>query len=183
MKNRTGRAADRHFVIYPGSDLALALGLMHVILRDGLQDAEYVKNYTNGFGELTKLTESYTPECVARWTGIAAADVEQLAREYATVRPAAIRVNYGVQRSDRGGSAVRAIAALPVLTGSWREVGGGLQLTTSGAFELNKAGLERPDLQAKSTLGREARLVNMSHLGEALTELERPRVKAIVVYN
>ncbi len=183
VKNRTGKAADRHFAINPGSDLALALGLMHVILRESWHDREYIENYTNGFGELTKLAESYTPGRVAGFTGIAAEDIENLAREYATVRPAAIRVNYGVQRSERGGSAMRAIAALPVLTGSWREVGGGLQLTTSGAFEFNRAELERPDLQMQSLLGREARLVNMTRLGEALTELDEPSVKALVVYN
>lgn len=183
VKNRTGKAADRHFAIHPGSDLALALGLMHVILREGRHDREYVESYSNGFDELVKLAEGYTPERVASLTGIAAQDIESLAREYVTLRPAAIRVNYGVQRSDRGGSAVRAIAALPVLTGSWRERGGGMQLTTSGAFEFNKAGLERADLQRTSMLGREARLVNMSRLGESLTELEQPRVKALVVYN
>lgn len=183
VKNRTGKTADRHFAIHPGSDLALALGLMHVIVRESLQDSNYVESYTQGFSELKKLAESYTPERVASLTGIAAEDIEQLAREYATVRPATIRLNYGVQRSERGGSAVRAIAALPVLTGSWREVGGGVQLTLSGAFELNKAGVERADLQKSSLLGREARIVNMTRLGEALTELDGPRVKAIVVYN
>ncbi len=183
VKNRTGKAADRHFAIYPGSDLALALGLMHVILRESLHDASYIESYTAGFDELAKLAQSYTPERVAALTGISAGDIEMLAREYATVRPAAIRVNYGVQRSERGGSAVRAIAALPVLTGSWREVGGGLQLTTSGAFEFNRSSLERADLQFESPLGREARLVNMSLLGHALTELKDPPVKAMVVYN
>ena len=107
----------------------------------------------------------------------------QLAREYATTRPAAIRVNYGVQRSERGGAAVRAIAALPALTGSWREVGGGLQLSTSQAFQFNRAGLEMPELQKRSALGREARIVNMAELGKALTELDEPPVKAMVVYN
>ncbi len=183
VKNRTGKAADRHFAIYPGSDLALALGLMHVILRESLQDAEYVANYANGLNALAKLAEGYTPERVAGLTGIAASEIETLAREYATTRPAAIRLNYGVQRSERGGSAVRAIAALPVLTGSWREVGGGLQLTTSGAFEFNKAALERPDLQFRSPLGRAARMVNMAQLGQALVELDQPRVRALVVYN
>ena len=92
-------------------------------------------------------------------------------------------MNYGVQRSDKGGAAVRAIAALPVITGAWKRLGGGLQLTTSGAFQLNTAALERPDLQNASTLGREARLVNMSQLGTALLDLNQPPVKALVVYN
>jgi anaerobic selenocysteine-containing dehydrogenase len=183
IRNRTGKAADKHFAIYPGSDLALALGLMHVILRESLEDREYIGAHTNGFDDLAELAKEYPPERVAALTGIASGEIETLAREYATLRPAAIRLNYGVQRSERGGSAVRAIAALPALTGSWREVGGGLQLTTSGAFELNRAALERPDLQWKSALGREARVVNMTRLGHALVELNQPRVAALMVYN
>ncbi len=183
VKNRTGKVADRHFAINPGSDLALALGLIHVILREGWQDRDYVANYTSGFEELAKLASEYPPDRVAALTGICAECVEALAHEYATMRPAAIRLNYGVQRSERGGSAVRAIAALPVVTGSWREIGGGLQLSTSGAFQFNAAALERPDLQSKSPLGREARLVNMTQLGHALVELDQPRVRALVVYN
>jgi anaerobic selenocysteine-containing dehydrogenase len=183
VKNRTGRLADKHFAVNPGSDLALALGLIHVILRNELQDKEYVSAYTRGFDELAALAKQYPPERAAELTGIPAAEIEALAIEYATTRPAAIRVNYGVQRSDRGGSAVRAIAALPVLTGSWREVGGGLQLTTSGAFEFDTLSLQRPDLQLLSPLGRPARVVNMSRLGHALNELEGPRVHALCVYN
>ncbi len=183
IKNRTGKVADRHFSINPGSDLALALGLIHVILREGWHDREYVASYSNGFEELASLAVSYPPNRVAALTGIPSEDIETLAWEYATLRPAAIRVNYGVQRSERGGSAVRAIAALPVITGSWRELGGGLQLSTSGAFEFNRDALERPDLQMSSPLGREARLVNMSQLGYALTELDAPPVRALFVYN
>jgi anaerobic selenocysteine-containing dehydrogenase len=183
VKNRTGRLADRHFAIYPGSDLALALGLAHIILRDNLDDSDYVRQHTNGFDEIRSLAAQYGPERVASLTGIAAADIELLAHEYATCKPAAIRLNYGVQRSDRGGSAVRAIAALPVLTGAWRTTGGGLQLTTSGAFQFNVHALERPDLQETSPLGRPARVVNMSQLGRALLELHQPPIKALMVYN
>jgi anaerobic selenocysteine-containing dehydrogenase len=183
VKNRTGHAADKHFALNPGSDLALALGLVHMILRDKLEDRAYIESYSNGFSELAALAADYTPEKVARLTGLPQSDVEALAHEYATTQPAAIRVNYGVQRSDRGGAAVRAVAALPVLTGAWRHAGGGLQLTTSGAFEFNSHALERPDLQNLSPLRREARLVNMSLLGEALLDLDSPRVHALVVYN
>ena len=183
VKNRTGKAADRHFAIYPGSDLALALGMMNVVVREGLEDRAYVEAHTNGFEQLAELAREYTPERVAELTGLTGSKIISLAREYATIRPAIIRVNYGVQRSDRGGSAVRAIAALPALTGSWREIGGGLQLTTSGAFELNRAALERPDLQWKSPIGGEARSVNMSQIGHALTKLKDPPVQALVVYN
>jgi anaerobic selenocysteine-containing dehydrogenase len=183
VKNRTGRAADKHFAVNPGSDLALALGLIHIILRDRLEDRSYIDSYTNGFAELAALAQGYPPARAAELTGIVEDEIETLAKEYATFQPAAIRLNYGVQRSERGGAAVRAIAALPILTGAWRNAGGGLQLTTSGAFELNNAALERPDLQTLSPLGREARLVNMSRLGHALLELDEPRVRALVVYN
>jgi anaerobic selenocysteine-containing dehydrogenase len=106
----------------------------------------------------------------------------RLAREYATTRPAAIRMNYGVQRSENGGTAVRAIAMLPCLIGSWKEVGGGLQLSTSGAYPLRRERLERPDLM-QAALGRPARTINMVEIGQALTELTDPPVKAVFVYN
>jgi anaerobic selenocysteine-containing dehydrogenase len=181
--NRTGRTADRHFAINPGSDLALALGLIHVIFREGWTDAEYIRLYSHGIEGLQELAAQYPPARVAASTGLSEEDIVFLAREYATTRPAVIRVNYGVQRSDRGGAAIRAIAALPVLTGAWREAGGGVQLSTSGAFQFNRAALERPDLQWQSPLGREARIVNMSLLGQALTRLNDPPVHALVVYN
>ncbi len=183
IRNRTGKLADRHYAINPGSDLALALGMAHVILRDGLHDPLYLAHHSNGFEEFQCLAAEYSPEKVARWTGIPAAGIEALAREYATTQPAAIRVNYGVQRSERGGSAVRAISALPVLTGAWRYAGGGMQLSTSGAFDINRAALERADLQLRSPLAREARLINMAQLGYTLAEVNDPPVKALVVYN
>ena len=183
VRNRTGRLSDKHFSIFPGSDLALALGLMHVLIGENLHDADYVASYTQGFDELKQLAAKYPPERVEALTGIDRADVILLAREYATARPAVIRLNYGTQRSERGGTAVRAIAALPALTGSWREIGGGLQLSTSQAFRLNKQDLEMPELQWRSPLGREARMVNMSELGKALTGLDDPPVKAMIVYN
>jgi anaerobic selenocysteine-containing dehydrogenase len=183
VRNRTGRLSDKHFSIFPGSDLALALGLMHVIIGENLQDADYVASHTEGFDALKNLAAKYPPQRVEALTGIDRADVVSLAREYAATRPAVIRVNYGTQRSERGGTAVRAIAALPALIGSWREVGGGLQLSTSQGFRLNKENLEMPELQSLSPLGREARLVNMSELGKALTTLDQPPVKAMIVYN
>ncbi len=183
VKNRTGRAADCHLAINPGSDLALALGLAHIILRQGWQDSEYVRARTHGFDDFATLAAAYPPDRVSSLTGLTVGEIEQLAREYATTRPAVIRLNYGVQRTDRGGSAVRAISALPVLTGSWREAGGGMQLTTSGAFQLNRDSLERPDLQINSPLGRYGRLINMSELGRELLERRDPAVQALVVYN
>ncbi|HCC58459.1 MAG TPA: molybdopterin oxidoreductase, partial [Solibacterales bacterium] len=138
-RNKTASLADRHFAIHPGADTALALGMMHVIIREQLHDTDYIARYTEGFDELARRAAEYPPQRVASLTGLSIEDIELLAREYATTRPAAIRLNYGVQRSERGGMAVRVIALLPALTGSWREVGGGLQLSTSGAFEFDRA--------------------------------------------
>ena len=182
-KTRTARVADWYLPINPGTDVALALAMMHVIIHERLYNAEYVSKYTLGFEQLTQKVQEYTPERVAQWTGISAEDIRKLAREYSTVRPSVIRVNYGVQRAQNGGSAMRAITMLPCLTGSWAEVGGGLQLSTSGTFFLNMQALERPDLMEKSPLRRPARIVNMSELGRALTQLDKPPVKAIFVYN
>ena len=182
-RTRTARVADWHIAINPGTDVALAMGLMHIMVRQGWHDADYISRYAEGFDELQKRLPEYTPERVAQWTGIAKDDIERLAREYATTRPAAIRLNYGIQRSQNGGAAVRAVCMLPVISGSWKEIGGGLQLSTSGGFQLDRTALERRDLMLKSPLGRPSRTVNMVQLGRALTELDHPPVKALVVYN
>jgi len=182
-RNRTGAAADKHFFINPGSDTALALAMMHVIAGENLHDADYVARHTEGFEALRERVREWTPQRAAQLTGIPADEIVTLAREYATTRPAVIRLNYGTQRSERGAMAVRTIALLPALTGSWKDIGGGLQLSTSQAFQVNRAGLERADLQEKA-LGRPARMINMTELGGALTgRLPGPPVKAIVVYN
>ncbi len=182
-QNRTGMLSDRHYAIRPGSDTALALAMMHVITAENLEDREYVDRHTLGFDDLKERVRAWTPQRASELTGLETEDIVQFAREYATTRPAALRVNLGVQRSERGAMAVRTIALLPALTGAWRDPGGGLQLSTSGAFQLNRVDLERPDLQLKSPLGREARLINMSLLGQALTAVDSPQVKALVVYN
>jgi anaerobic selenocysteine-containing dehydrogenase len=181
-RNRTGAAADRHYFINPGSDTALALAMMHVIIAENLYDADYVAQHTSGFDGLRQRVRDWTPQRAAELTGMPSEDIAGLAREYATTRPAAIRLNYGLQRSERGAMAVRTIALLPALTGSWKEPGGGVQLSTSQAFQLNRPALTRADLQ-HAALGREARLVNMAELGGALTQLDQPPVKAMVVYN
>ncbi len=180
---RTAQLADWHIRIQPGTDAALALGLMRVIVNQDLYDHAYVEEHTYGFDRLQEHVERYTPEYVAGATGIPAADIERLAREYATTAPAMIRLNYGMQRSQNGGAAVRAVCMLPALTGAWKRLGGGFQLSTSGAFTFNKDALELPGLMWKSSLGRAARVVNMARLGHALTELDGPPVKALFVYN
>ncbi|HMH07087.1 MAG TPA: molybdopterin dinucleotide binding domain-containing protein, partial [Terriglobales bacterium] len=155
---------------------------MHVIINHGLHDADYIARYTVGFDRLREKVQEYSPERVENWTGIAASDIVRLAREYATTRPAVIRLNYGVQRSEGGGMATRAITMLPCITGSWKEIGGGLQLSTSGAYGLNRDALERTDLMNQA-LGRPARTINMVELGRALNTLKDPPVKALFVYN
>jgi len=182
-RTRTARVADWHIPINPGTDVALAMGMMHIIVRDGLHDQDYIARYSEGFDELQKRLPRFTPEQISEWTGIPKDEIELLAHEYATMRPAAIRLNYGIQRAQNGGAAVRAVCMLPVITGSWKEVGGGLQLSLSGSFQLNQSAMERTDLMLKSPLGRVARSINMTELGRALTELNDPPVKALVVYN
>jgi anaerobic selenocysteine-containing dehydrogenase len=193
-KTRTAALADEHLVIYPGTDAALALGLMHVILSESLEDREYIDRCTIGFAELKAhaLKAEYSPENVARVTGIPTETIVWLAREYARAgrngrKPAAIRLNYGIQRSENGGTASRAVCMLPLLTGSWQYQGGGLQLSTSGSFPFDADALEMPELMKASPLGRAARVVNMSQLGGALTREDAgvggPPVKALFVYN
>ncbi|MGC2635824.1 MAG: molybdopterin-dependent oxidoreductase [Acidobacteriaceae bacterium] len=185
---RTARAADWHIPINPGTDSALALGMIHVMIRERLCDLEYVERWTTGFDELRQRAALYPPEYVATLTGMTPQDIERLAREYGTTQPAVIRLNYGVQRSDNGGAAVRAICMLPALTGAWKHHGGGLQLSTSGAFHWNSETLERPDLMLASPLGRKTRTINMIRLGHALTEPggkpeDGPPVHSLFVYN
>lgn len=179
VRTRTAKLADRHFFINPGSDLALALAMMHVIIEEKLYDADYVERHTTGFAGLAQTVKRYTPQVASEFTGIPADEIAWLARTYATTRPAVIRTNYGISRSERGGRAMQAVAYLPVLTGSWREEGGGFTLSTGGAFAFNADALERPDLQG----AQPKRLVNMSLLGEALNNLADPPVKALICYN
>ncbi|MGH9524249.1 MAG: molybdopterin-containing oxidoreductase family protein [Terriglobales bacterium] len=177
-RTKTARMADWHLAIRPGTDVALALGMMHVIIGERLYDADYVARFTTGFEQLREKVKEYAPQQVAEWTGISSGDIVRLAREYARTRPAAIRLNYGIQRSDNGGSAVRAVCMLPCLIGAWKDLGGGLQLSVSDGYNLNKKALHGEDLQPKPT-----RIVNMVELAKALNELDDPPVKALYVYN
>jgi anaerobic selenocysteine-containing dehydrogenase len=181
-RTRTAACADWYLPINPGTDGALALAMMYVIIGENLHDADYVAKYTLGFEQLREKVKEYAPERVSQWTGISAEDIRKLAHEYATTRPSVIRLNYGVQRSENGGMATRAIAMLPCIIGSWKEVGGGLQLSTSGAFGLNKDALTRPDLKPDQA-HRAPRSINMVELGKALNALNDPPVKALFVYS
>jgi anaerobic selenocysteine-containing dehydrogenase len=192
-RTRTAALADEHLAINPGTDTGLALGMMHVILSAGLEDREYLARCTTGFEDLRAhaLRSEHSPERVAAATGIPAETIVRLARAYAAsgrgdshgLGPAVIRLNYGIQRSENGGTAARAVCMLPLLTGAWRYKGGGLQLSTSGSFPFNQNALQMPELMRASPLGRSARVVNMSQLGQALTTLDDPPVKALFVYN
>ncbi len=194
-RTRTAALADEHLAIRPGTDGLLALAMMYVLFRDGYDDAEYMGECTEGAEALRThaLREEHSPQRVARVTGISAERIEALAKAYGQAGKdvrggAAIRLNYGIQRSENGGTAVRAVAMLPLITGSWKRRGGGLLLSLSGAFPFNAAKLQMPELMYASVLGRAARVVNMSELGLALTELgsdarDNPRVKALFVYN
>jgi anaerobic selenocysteine-containing dehydrogenase len=183
FRTRTARIADRHLAIRPGTDVALALGMMRHILQNDLEDKTYVAEHTTGIDELKQRVAEYTPERVAEITGLPADAILRLAQEYATTSPAIIRLNYGVQRSENGGMATRAISMLPAITGAWKQQGGGLALSLSGTFKLNKSALQREDLMTVA-LGRPARTLNMNQLGKLLTdEALAPRVMALFVYN
>jgi anaerobic selenocysteine-containing dehydrogenase len=148
-----------------------------VIINEGLYDADYVTRYTLGFAQLQQRVQEYPPEAAAAICGLEPADIVKLAREYAGTRPAAIRLNYGMQRHSGGGMAVRTVTCLPALTGHWRDVSGGLSLTTGDYYAFNHALLERPDL-----MPNRPRSFNHSALGDALTQADPP-VRAVYVYN
>ncbi len=185
-RTRTAAASDEHIAPLPGTDAALALAMMHVIIGENLYDADYVAKYTLGFEQLRERVREWTPARAAEITGIKEDVIVRLAHEYAQTSPAVVRINYGLQRHAGGGMAVRTIACLPALTGAWRDAAGGILLSSSGTFPLNYNALERPDLIPPGT-----RLINMSRLGEALTNVDEfgqpagfdPPVRAIYVYN
>ncbi|MGA2189851.1 MAG: molybdopterin oxidoreductase family protein [Steroidobacteraceae bacterium] len=177
-RSLTAEKCQIHIAPLPGTDAALALGLMHVLIRDGLIDQAYVARHTLGFAELRARAGEYHPARVAAICGIAAGDIESLARLYGTTRPSLIRANYGMQRSRGGGMAMRNVACLPALVGAFRDAAGGLLLSTSGNFAVDDAALTRPELLG----GRQPRTINMSTIGHALLE-ERPPIRAVVVYN
>ncbi len=180
FKCKTAERSDEWVPIRPGTDAALALGMMHVIWREGLQDEDYLQNYCLGADALReRALKEYPPDKVAAITGVPVATIERLARDLATIEPAHIRVNYGMQRHRGGGMAMRTITCLPAIIGAWRHPGGGAFLSTSKMYPFNANRLERPDLIRPGT-----RTINMVQLAEALNgELAPPPVRAIYVYN
>jgi anaerobic selenocysteine-containing dehydrogenase len=182
-RSLTAEKCHEHIALLPGTDGALALGLMHVLIREGWLDRDYIERYTIGFAELAALASSYPPERVAQLCGVRVEQVERLAHDYWHVRPAAIRLNYGMQRAHGGGNAVRAITCLPALAGHWRSHAGGVLLSTSSTFNKNTAALERPDLLAgPDGTRRKPRTINMSTIGRDLGAADPP-IEALIVYN
>jgi anaerobic selenocysteine-containing dehydrogenase len=179
FRTRTAECADWHVHLEHGTDSALALGMMHVIFHEGLHDEEFLRDHTVGWEALRdRVLEEYPPDRVAQITGISAEDIERLAVTYATQRPSAIRLGYGIARNANGGMMVRTITCLPAVIGAWKELGGGLLLSTSAHFPLNMKAVKRPDL-----LQGNPRAVNMNQLGEALLTLDNPPIMALYVYN
>jgi anaerobic selenocysteine-containing dehydrogenase len=169
-RSRTAEMADQHLALLPGTDGALALGVMHVVFRDGLEDRDYIERYTIGADALRERVADWTPQRAAEATGLTAAEVEGFAREYATRQPSALRVNYGLNRHAGAGMAVRTIACLPALVGAWRHPGGGLLLSTSGTFPWTPRPWSGPDLVKPGT-----RTLNMSRIGALLLDPAWPR--------
>ncbi|HET7868312.1 MAG TPA: molybdopterin oxidoreductase family protein [Burkholderiaceae bacterium] len=184
-RTETADKCHQHLALLPGTDGALALGLMHELIVHGWLDEDYIARHVAGWPALRERALQWPPERAAAECGLSADEVRGLARDYGTTKPAAIRLNYGMQRVRGGGSAVRLIALLPCLVGAWRHRAGGLLLSSSGWFRQvrNDAALERPDLLA----GRRPRTVNMSTIGDDLLREASPgfgpRIDAVVVYN
>ena len=186
-RSLTAEKCHQHIAPLPGTDAALALGLMHVLIAEDLLDHAYIADYTLGYEALKQRVAEWTPARTAETCGISEDEVVQLARLYGGMakagEPVAIRMNYGVQRVKGGGMAVRNIACLPALVGAWRHPAGGVQLSSSGSFPTNKPKLQRPDLLA----GRTPRTINMSTIGDDLLKPSSPefgpRVEAVIVYN
>ncbi len=186
-RTETAEKCHEHIALMPGTDAALALALMHELIQNDWLDHDYIARYTSGWEPLRARALEWPPERAAATCGISVEQIRSLARDYgmAGVRgePAAIRMNYGLQRVHGGGNAVRAIACLPALTGAWRQRAGGVLLSSSGTYAINKAALQRPDLRTH----RPARTINMVTIGDDLLRSASasfgPAIEALVVYN
>jgi len=185
-RSLTAEKCHQHIALKAGTDGALALGMMHVLITDDRLDHDYIAAHTLGYEQLRARALTYTPARVAEICGIDERVVVDLARLYGSTRKAAIRMNYGLQRVRGGGNAVRAIACLPALTGAWRERAGGVLLSSSGWASVDTNALQRPDL-IPGRSKRLPRVVNMNQIGDALTHAGDarfgPKIESIVVYN
>jgi anaerobic selenocysteine-containing dehydrogenase len=182
-RSETAEKCHEHLQLLPGTDAALALALMHELIVHDWLDHDYIAQHTLGFEALRERALRWTPERAAAVCGLEAQQIRSLARDYGTTRPAAIRLNYGMQRVRGGGNAVRAVACLPALTGAWRDRAGGVLLSSGGFYPVDRAALQRPDLLA----GRQPRTINMVQIGDDLLRPASagfgPAIEAVVVYN
>ena len=180
VQTRTAKQADWHVQIKPGTDGALAMGMMNVIIQENLYDHDFVKEHTLGFDELAQRAKEYPPEWVAQITGLPMDDIRTLARRFATEQPSAIRLGLAVERQTGGGQAIRAITCLPALVGAWRHPGGGMMQMSIWDFPVNWHRVARPDRQKPRT-----RVINQIGLGAVLTGETNlaPPVKSLFVYN
>ena len=189
-RSETAEKCHEHIALRPGTDAALALALMHELIQHDWLDHDYIEQHTEGWALLRERALQWPPERAAAVCGVPVQQITDLARAYGTTQPAAIRLNYGMQRVRGGGNAVRAVACLPALLGSWRHAAGGLLLSSSGQFPVQRAALQRPDLLAQGLGGRTPRTVNMVSIGDALLAQPGdpvlgggPPIEALVVYN
>ncbi|MDO3678227.1 molybdopterin-containing oxidoreductase family protein [Paenibacillus ehimensis] len=176
-RNRTAKWADWFIPVRPGTDAALALGLMHILFEEGMTDESFLQTYTVGHEKLREHVKSYDPAFVSSVTGVPVEDIYELARLYGRTTPSFIRIGNGIQHHDNGGMCVRTIACLPALTGQWMHRGGGAIKGNGSYLEFNKAALQRPQLRKQP-----ARFINMNLLGNALLELDPP-IRSLYVYN
>lgn len=182
-RSETAEKCHEHIALRPGTDAALALALMHELIRHDWLDHDYIARHTLGFEALRERALQWPPARAAAVCDVPVEQIERLARDLGTIAPAAIRLNYGMQRVRGGGNAVRAIACLPALVGAWRHRAGGLLLSSGGYYPVHRGELHRPDLLA----GRRPRTINMVTIGDDLLREPSPgfgpRIEALIVYN
>jgi anaerobic selenocysteine-containing dehydrogenase len=182
-RSETAEKCHEHIALRPGTDAALALALMHELIQHDWLDHDYIAQHTEGWEGLRERALQWPPERAAAVCGVPVQQITDLARAYGTTKPAAIRLNYGMQRVRGGGNAVRAVACLPALVGAWRHRAGGLLMSASGHFPVQRAALHRPDLLGQRT----PRTINMVTIGNDLLREASPefgpRIEALIVYN
>jgi anaerobic selenocysteine-containing dehydrogenase len=182
-RTETAEKCHEHVQLRPGTDAALALALMHELIVNDWLDHDYIAQHTLGWEGLRERALRWSPERAAAICGVSVEQIRSLACDWGTTQPAAIRLNYGMQRVRGGGNAVRAVACLTALTGAWRHRAGGILLSSSSMFPVDKAALQRPDLLA----GRTPRTINMVTIGDDLLRPASPafgpKIEAVIVYN
>ncbi|MFE8697424.1 molybdopterin-dependent oxidoreductase [Cytobacillus sp. FJAT-53684] len=177
-KNQTGRLADWFIPLLPGTDGALALGMMHILFAENMVDNQFLQEYTIGHEQLREHVVQYDPETVSSITGVPVEDIYKLARMYGKTNPAYIRIGNGLQHHDNGGMTTRTISCLPALTGQWLVKGGGAIKSNSSFLAYNEEDLQRPDLLEN----KHTRVINMNEIGKKLLELDPP-IQSMYVYS